>query len=291
MHPGKDRRRVSPWRALPAVTLQTNGAPVDNIPPGRYWFQHMTNKRSRLKDEHGLTPLERRYALGLLAGMKPVDALKESRPETTAAHNTLKVEASRMAARPHVAAFIRNTRDAAAERATVTLERVLKELAAIGFSNVADFLGPDGHMVIDPRHLTRTQAAGLGAEITVDMLPPSATDETPPSDTNSDSTGAPTTTTRVKFKTLDKRAALMDIVGIMGWGFKGAGRAPGAVVESSSDNLDVVRRVAFILDQQASLSNGSEVLDIVPEKILGEDSEDLEILYGGPAGGSMSDGF
>lgn len=84
----------------------------------------------------------------------------------------------------------------------ITKERVLSELAALGFSNMMDYLRPtsDGLMVLDLSALTRDQAAAI-QEITIDQV------KLPDADENGDTVRA----SRVKFKLADKRAPLVDI--------------------------------------------------------------------------------
>jgi len=87
----------------------------------------------------------------------------------------------------------------AAQRTGVTVERVLNELALIGFSNMQDYMkvGPDGDPHLDFSNLTREQAAAL-AEVTVEEFRDGSGEEA-------------RDVRRVKFKLADKRAALVDI--------------------------------------------------------------------------------
>jgi len=76
---------------------------------------------------------------------------------------------------------IKELTDQAAERAGVSIERVLKELTKIAFANMGDYVSKDG--IVDPSTLSPDQLAALGE---VDL-------------------------TRAKVKLLDKRAALVDL--------------------------------------------------------------------------------
>lgn len=87
----------------------------------------------------------------------------------------------------------------AAEKAGVTIERVLGELALIGFSNMQDYMrsGSNGDPYLDFSELTREQAAAL-VEVTVEDF--------------KDGRGeGARDVRRVKFKLADKRAALVDM--------------------------------------------------------------------------------
>ena len=81
----------------------------------------------------------------------------------------------------------------------ITAERVLSELALIGFSNMQDYMrvGSDGDPYLDFSGLTREQAAAL-AEVTVEDFTAGRGEDA-------------RDVRRVKFKLCDKRAALVDI--------------------------------------------------------------------------------
>lgn len=87
----------------------------------------------------------------------------------------------------------------AAKKAEVTIERVISELAKIGFANMADYMRPgtDGDPILDFSKLTRDQAAAL-QEVTVEDFKDGRGDDV-------------RDVRRVKFKLSDKRAALVDI--------------------------------------------------------------------------------
>lgn len=85
------------------------------------------------------------------------------------------------------------------EKTAVTQEMVIRELALLGFSNMADFVrvGPNGDPFTDFTGLDRDKAAAIG-EITVEDFKDGRGDDA-------------RDVRRVKFKLLDKRAALVDI--------------------------------------------------------------------------------
>lgn len=85
------------------------------------------------------------------------------------------------------------------DKLEITAERVLRELALLGFANMADYMhvGPDGDPYLDFSRLTREQAAAL-AEVTVE-------------DFKDARGGDARDVRRVKFKLADKRAALVDL--------------------------------------------------------------------------------
>lgn len=107
--------------------------------------------------------------------------------------------AAALAREKHIVTRVQEILGRAAERTEVTAERVLRELALIGFANMQDYMrvGPDGDPYLDFSGLTREQAAAL-VEVTVEDF--------------KDGRGKDARDVRkVKFKLADKRAALVDI--------------------------------------------------------------------------------
>ncbi|MFG1462274.1 terminase small subunit [Xanthobacter sp. DSM 24535] len=98
-----------------------------------------------------------------------------------------------------VAVAISEHQRAISERTGVTAERVIEELAKIGFANMMDYMrsSPQGDPYLDFSNLTREQAAAL-AEVTVEDFKDGRGDDA-------------RDVRRVKFKLHDKRAALVDL--------------------------------------------------------------------------------
>lgn len=107
--------------------------------------------------------------------------------------------AVRLKGNEKIAARIEEILNKAAEKTGVTIERVLGELAKVGFSNMQDYMkgGSDGDPYLDFSGLTRDQAAAL-CEVTVEDF--------------RDGRGADARDVRrVKFKLADKISALEKI--------------------------------------------------------------------------------
>ncbi len=87
----------------------------------------------------------------------------------------------------------------AEDRYFVSKERIIRELALIGLSNMMDYVTPqeDGTAYVDLSKLTRDQAAAIN-EVTVECYTEKEGEKTIP-------------VKRVKFKLSDKRAALVDL--------------------------------------------------------------------------------
>lgn len=114
-------------------------------------------------------------------------------------NNTLSVEAAKLAARPKVSLRIAELKAHVAYRAehifNITADRILQELAAIGFANMQDYIRVDldGQPILDFSSLQRHQWAAVG-EVTIEDI----------------ETGQ-RTGKRSKFKLLDKKGALVEL--------------------------------------------------------------------------------
>jgi phage terminase small subunit len=117
----------------------------------------------------------------------------------TAGYGGGRPAASAIANRPDVQARVAELLGRAAAKTEITIERVLNELALIGFSNMQDYMraGEDGDPYLDFSALTREQSAAL-AEVTVEDFKEGRGENA-------------RDIRRVKFKLADKRAALVDI--------------------------------------------------------------------------------
>jgi phage terminase small subunit len=100
---------------------------------------------------------------------------------------------------PEIAAAISEAKAQRSERTEITADRVLRELAKIGFANMADYMRAtlDGDPYLDFSNLSRDQAAAL-AEVTVEDFKEGRGEDS-------------RDVRRVKFKLADKRAALVDL--------------------------------------------------------------------------------
>ncbi|MDB5600755.1 MAG: hypothetical protein JWN71_2799 [Xanthobacteraceae bacterium] len=152
--------------------------------------------------------------------------------------------ASRLARQPHIQARIQDIVGKAAAKTGIKIERILEELARIGFSNMLDYvaIGQGGDANLDLTGLTRDAAAAI-SEIVVD--------------THNARDGKDTVVVRrVRFKLLDKRAALVDLGKHLGMFKERAERADedGAPDSASAETpelspLQIGRRIAFALER------------------------------------------
>lgn len=106
--------------------------------------------------------------------------------------------------KPLIAAAIADGHKKIEEKFSVTVDEIARELHALGFANMQDYMkvGADGDPVLDYSKLTRTQAAAL-QEVTVEDY--------------KDGRGKKARDVRkVRFKLADKRASLLDLARVTG---------------------------------------------------------------------------
>jgi phage terminase small subunit len=108
-------------------------------------------------------------------------------------------QGSRLLTNVKVAAAIEAAQQARAQRTGITADRVVAELAKLGFANMADYMRATdgGDPYLDFSALSRDQAAAL-QEVTVDRYTEGHGEDK-------------RDVKRVKFKLADKRAALVDL--------------------------------------------------------------------------------
>jgi phage terminase small subunit len=101
--------------------------------------------------------------------------------------------------KPDISSAISERRVALSEKVEITQERVLEELAKVGFANMQDYMraSPDGDPYLDFSALTRDQAAAL-AEVTVEDFKDGRGEDA-------------RDVRRIKFKLADKLSALEKI--------------------------------------------------------------------------------
>ncbi|MBZ9939153.1 terminase small subunit [Mesorhizobium sp. BR1-1-16] len=138
-------------------------------------------------------PRHEAFAQALAKGQSATEAYQ------TAGYAESRSAASRLSTNVNVVARVADIQEKAATKVGVTIERVVTELAKIGFANMLDYMraGPDGDPYLDFSRLTEGQAAAL-AEVTVEDFKDGRGDDA-------------RDVRRVKFKLHDKRAALVDL--------------------------------------------------------------------------------
>jgi phage terminase small subunit len=112
---------------------------------------------------------------------------------------TAHVQGSRLLSDVRVSALLTEKQTKLADKLEVTAERVIRELALIGFANMLDYITTtdSGEAFVDLSKLTREQAAAI-TEVTSEVYMEGKGDEATP-------------VKRTKFKLSDERAALVDL--------------------------------------------------------------------------------
>lgn len=136
-----------------------------------------------------LTPKQQRFVEEYLVDLNGTQAAIRAGYSAKGAS----VQACRLLANAKVQAAIQAGREAASQRTEITLDRVLKELAKIGFANMADYI----ENLDDLEKLDRDLMAAVG-EVIIEEYQDGKGDEA-------------RDVKRTRIKLLDKRAALVDL--------------------------------------------------------------------------------
>lgn len=115
-----------------------------------------------------LTPKEENFCLAYLELGSAVDAYIRSSPGTKAKRAVSRVRASEMLRKPHIAARIEELRKEQErqlhDRFFVTKERVLQEIARVGFANIREIVDAKGELRVKSLdELTEDQAACIAS--------------------------------------------------------------------------------------------------------------------------------
>lgn len=147
-----------------------------------------------------LTPKQERFARAYIETGNASEAYRRSyNVKTTTKPERVHSDACKVLANPKVAQRVAELQAHHAKRHDITVDKIVRELALLGFANMRDYIvtQADGTAYADLSELTREQAAAIG-EIT--------------SETYTEGGGENAREVkRTKFKLLDKRAALVDL--------------------------------------------------------------------------------
>lgn len=190
----------------------------------------------------GLTAKQEAFAKAYVETLNASEAYRRAYPGSEKwTPKALHSKASAMLAKDRVAGRVAElqakTKQIAEQKHEVTVERIVRELSLIGFSNMADYITTqaDGSAYVDLSELSREQAAAI-SEVT--------------SETYTEGRGEDAQVVkRTKFKLSDKRAALVDLgkhLGMFKEIHEHTGK-DGAPIELNVTDLTQARRVAFAL--------------------------------------------
>src|SRR4051812_25203704 len=142
-----------------------------------------------------LTPKQKRFVAEYLIDLNGTQAVIRA----GYSKNGADVQAIRLLGNARIASELAARQAKRATKFEVTADKVVEELAKIGFCNMQDYMrvGADGDPYLDFSALSRDQAAAL-SEVTVEDFKDGRGDDA-------------RDVRRVKFKLADKRAALVDL--------------------------------------------------------------------------------
>lgn len=141
-----------------------------------------------------MTPRRQRFVEEYLVDLNPAAAMRRAGYAPNTARN-----AALLMKHPAVAVAIEAGMKERSQRTRITADAVVMELARIGFANMLDYMtvGADGDLMVDLSALDRDKAAAI-AEVVVEDFKDGRTKDA-------------RECRRVKFKLIDKRAALVDL--------------------------------------------------------------------------------
>lgn len=178
-------------------------------------------RKPRKAQKEGLTLKQEAFARAYVETTSASAAYRKAYNASGMQDGSIYVEASKLLANPKVALRVAELQAAAAKRHDITMDKIVRELALIGFSNMLDYMrvAEDGSAYVDLSALTRDQAAAIG-EVTSEVYMDGAGEDAKP-------------VKRTKFKLSDKRAALVDL-----------GKHLGMFVERRETKSEVVHTIA-----------------------------------------------
>jgi len=150
-------------------------------------------------DKSGITQKQENFARAFVETGNASEAYRRSYNAEKMKDSSIHVNACKLLADANVAQRVKELQDAAAKRHDITMDKIIRELALIGFSNMKDYIqiAGDGSAYVDLSALTRDQAAAI-TEVTSEVYMDGAGEDAK-------------AVKRTKFKLADKRAALVDL--------------------------------------------------------------------------------
>lgn len=181
-----------------------------------------------------MTPKQERFVEEYLIDLNATQAAIRAGYSANTAH----VIGPENLGKPEIAEALAKARAKLSERTEITTDSVLKELAKIGFANMDDYItvGSNGDPFVDLSEMDRDKAAAI-SEVTVEDFKDGRGEET-------------RDVRKIKFKLLDKRAALVDIgkhLGMFNDRLQLTGKDGGPIQTESVSDTEIARQIAFAL--------------------------------------------
>lgn len=196
--------------------------------------------KTKPKDPDKLSPKQEAFAQAYVETLNGSAAYRMTynvRPGTK--DSSIHVNASKLLADAKVKQRVAELQAAVAKRHEITKDKVIRELALLGFSNMMDYMRvtEDGSACVDLSTMTRDQAAAIG-ELTSEVYMDGVGEDAK-------------TVKRTKFKLVDKRAPLVDLgkhLGIFVDRKEVTGKDGGPIaITDETDKLSLARWIAYHL--------------------------------------------
>lgn len=194
------------------------------------------------RGDKGLTPKQEAFAQHYVTnGGNASEAYRQCydvKPD--ASKNSIHVCACKVLANPKVSVRVAELQATVAAKHGVTIDRIVSELATLGFSNMQDYMkvGDDGVPRLDFKGMTRERSSAISEMTVEEFLGKQDGEESP---------GA---VRKVKFKLYDKRAALVDLGKHLGM-FKDitelTGKNGAPIQIEPVNDVESARRIAYAL--------------------------------------------
>ena len=190
------------------------------------------------KKPEGLTPKQEAFAQAYVETSNASEAYRRAYNAENTKDTVVHVKAAELMRNGKVTVRIAELQQAIAKRHEISIDRIVKELSLIGFSNMSDFIKvqPDGSAYVDLSGLTRDKAAAI-SEVTSEVYMEGSGEEA-------------RAVKRTKFKLSDKRAALVDLGKHLGMFIERkelTGPNGGPINVELTDKMAVARWIAFEL--------------------------------------------
>lgn len=115
------------------------------------------------KNEHGLTPQQEKFALGIGSGLSQSEAYRQAYPAAREwIDETVWSRASVLAKHDKVVARVASLLQKSEEKAIITKTRILDEIARVALSDIRNITKPDGSLKL-PHELDPATAAAVAS--------------------------------------------------------------------------------------------------------------------------------
>jgi phage terminase small subunit len=195
-----------------------------------------------------LTPKQEKFCKAYIETGNASEAYRRAYNAENMKPTTVNRKAVEVLSDGKITARIAELQEGHQKRHEVTVDRVVRELSLLGFSNMLDYISIEaGGAYVDLSKVTREQAAAIG-EIT--------------SETYMEGHGEDAQRVkRTRFKLTDKRAALVDLgkhLGMFKERIEHTGKDGGPIETKETSDLETARAVGFMLGRALGAMKGAK---------------------------------